>query len=80
MGRSGASSSPCGPAADQRICYGPRGMSLEVVGSRCSAKTLKNKIEFYNIIKLDLKLPKIGLSRRFDDTRVLIRIKFLVTG
>ena len=80
MGRSGASLSPCGPAADHRICYGPRGMSLEVVGSRCSAKTLKNKIEFYNIIKLVLKLPKIRLSRRFDDTRVLIHIKFLVTG
>ena len=56
MGRSGASSSPCGPAADQRICYGPRGMSLEVVGSRCSGKMSKNKIEFYNIIKLDLKV------------------------
>ena len=80
MGRSGASSSPCGPVADQQICYGPRGMSLEVVGSRCSAKTWKNKIEFYNIIKLDLKLRKIRLSRRFDDTRVLIRIKFLVPG
>ena len=80
MGRSGASLSPCGPAADQRICYGPRGMSLEVVGSRCSTKTLKNQIEFYNIIKLDLNLLKISLSRRFDDTRVLIRIKFLVTG
>ena len=53
-------------------------MSLEVVGSRCSAKMLKNKIEFDKIIKLDLKLPKIRLSRRSDDTRVLIRIKFLV--
>ena len=40
---------------------------------------MKNKIEFYNIIKLDLKLPKIRISRRFDDTHVLIRIKFLVT-
>ena len=40
---------------------------------------LKNKIEFYNIIKLELKLPKIRLSRRSDDTRVLIRIKCLVT-
>ena len=48
-------------------------------GLRCSAKTLKNKIEFNNIIKLDLKLRKIRLSRRFDDTRVLIHIKFLVT-
>ena len=54
--------------------------SLEVIGSRCSAKTLMNKIVFYNIIKLDLKLPTIKLSRIFDDTRVLIRIKFLVTG
>ena len=54
-------------------------MSLEVVGSRCSAKMLKNKIEFYNIIKLDLKLPKIRLSRRFDDTHVLICNNFLVT-
>ena len=79
MGRSGASSSPCGPAADQQIYYGPRGMSLEVVGSRCSTKTLKDKIEFYNIIKLDLKLPKVRLSRRFDGTRVLIRIEFLIT-
>ena len=66
--------------AGRWICYGPRGRSLEVVSSRCLGKTLKNKMEFYNIIKLDLKLPKIGLSRRFDDTRVLIRIKFLVTG
>ena len=79
MGRSGASSSPCGPAANQRICDGPCGMSLEVVGSRCSAKALKNKIEFYNIIKLDLKLPKIRLSRRFDDIHILICIKFLST-
>ena len=79
MGRSGASSSPCGPAVHQQVYYGPRGMSLEVLGSRCSAKTLKNKIEFYNTIKLDLKLHKIRLSRRFDDTRVLIRIKFLFT-
>ena len=54
-------------------------MLLEVVGSRCSAKTLKNKLKFYNVIKLDLKLPKSQLSRRFDDTRILIRIKFLVT-
>ena len=80
MGRSGASSSPCGPAADRRICHGPHGMSLEVVGSRCSGKTSKNKIEFNNIIKLDLKLPTIRLSRRFDDTRVLIRIEFPVAG
>ena len=55
-------------------------MLLEFIGLRWSAETLKNKIEFYNIIKIDLKLPKIRLSRRFDDTRVLIRIKFLVTG
>ena len=53
---------------------------MEVVGSRCAARTLKNKIEFYNIIKLDLNLLKISLSRRFDDTRVLIRIKFLFTA
>ena len=79
MGRSGASSSPCGPAADRRICYDPRNMPLEFIGSQCSAKTLKNKIEFYNIIKLALKLPRSSLSRIFDDTRVLIRIKFLVT-
>ena len=61
MGRSGASSSPCGPALDQRVCYGPRGMPLEIIGSRCSAKMLKTKIEFYNIIELDLKLTKIRL-------------------
>ena len=54
-------------------------MSLEVVGSRCSAKTLKTKIEFHNIIKLDLKLHKIRLSKKIDDTHVLIRIKFLFT-
>ena len=71
--------SPCGPAAGQQICYGSRGMSLEVVGLRCYAETLKNKIEFYNTIKLDLKLPKMWLSRRFGDTGVFIRIKFLAT-
>ena len=80
VGHSGASASPRGTGADPQICYGPRGMFLEVDGSRCSAKNLKNKIKFYKIIKLDLKLPKIRLSRIFDDTRVLIRIKFLVTG
>ena len=53
-------------------------MPLEVVGSQCSTKMLKNKIELYNTLKLDLKLPNIGLSRRFDDTRALIRIEFLV--
>ena len=79
MGRSGASSSPCGLAADQLICYGARGMSLDVVGSRCSTKTLKNKIEFHNIIKQDLKLRKVSLSRIFDDTHVLIRIEFIGT-
>ena len=67
MGRSGASSSPCGPTADQRICFGPRGMSLEVVGSRCSAKTLKNKIEFYNIIKLDYNIIKLDLKLDFQE-------------
>ena len=36
---------------------------------------MKNKIEFYNMIKLDLKLAKISLSRRFDDTRVLFHLK-----
>ena len=46
MGCSDASSSPCGPAADQQVCYGPRARLLEVVGLRCSGKTLKNKIEF----------------------------------
>ena len=80
MGPSCASSSPYGPAADQRICYGPRNMSLEVVGSRCCGTALNYKIEFYNIIKLDLKLHTIRLLRMFDDTRVLIHIKFLVTG
>ena len=54
-------------------------MSLEVVDSRCSTKMLKNNIEFNNTTKLDLKLPNIRLSRRLDDTSVLIRVLFLVT-
>ena len=56
MGRSDASSSPCRPAVGQRILHGSSGMSLEVVGSWCSGKTLKNKIEFNNHLKLDLKI------------------------
>ena len=80
IGHACASSSPYGPAADQRICYGPHGMSLEVVGSRCSAKMSKNKIEFYRIIKLELKQGKVRPWRRFDNTHVFIRIKFLHKG
>ena len=56
MGRSDASSSPCGLVASQRICHDQRSRSLEVVGLQCSRKMLRNKIEFYNIIKLDLKI------------------------
>ena len=56
MGRADTSSYPCGPAADQRIHYGPRGGSLNVVGLRCSGKMLKNKIEFDTIFKLDLEI------------------------
>ena len=56
MGHSDPSLSPCGPAAGQRIRYGLRGRSLEFVDLGCSGKTLNNKIEFYDIIKLDLKV------------------------
>ena len=56
MDRSDTSSSTCGPMASQRIRYGSRGRSLEVFALRCSGKMLKNKIEFYDIIKLDLKV------------------------
>ena len=50
------SSSLCGSVARQQILHGPRGMSMEVAGSRCSIKMVKNKIEFYNIIKIGLKV------------------------
>ena len=54
-------------------------MLLEFIGLRCSAETLKNKIEFYNIIKIEKKLAKVGLSRILDEARVLVCVKFLVT-
>ena len=56
MGRLYTSLTPFRPAARQRMCFGSRGRSLEVVGDSVGGKTLKNKIEFYNILKLDLKM------------------------
>ena len=44
------------PTSSERMSYGPRGRLLGVLALQCAGKTLKNKIEFYNIIKLDLKL------------------------
>ena len=56
MGRLDTSLTPFQPVARQQICCGSRGRSLEVVGDGVGGKTVKNKIEFYNILRLDLKL------------------------
>ena len=56
-GKWGAQTRPRLPAdPGQWICCGPSGRLLKVVGLRCSRKMLKNMREFYNILKIDLKV------------------------